>query len=395
MTRAFALGLGLASASTGLIFAQGDALLNDWLTPTADLRLRAEFADIDGRDPSHMMSLRARLGIKTSAWNGLHAFVEGEFSEPLISDYHGGAPGARPFDPSNSTIGDPATRELNQAYLHYDLAPFSIRAGRQRIILGNAAMVGNVGWRMNEQTFDAVTLRYEDEPWAVQYSWIGQVNRVFGNDAVGTFKNVDSNVHLLDARGTIGETKVGSYLYWMDFKDGAVAGWDNQTLGLHAGQNLGGLDWYGEAAWQHDAGPANRDTAWYAHANVGKKVACHTFTFGIEHLDAGFKTPLATLHAFNGFADVFAGSRGNGTHGGLTDSYLRHDFDVSDSLRWSNTLHAFGDNSLATDRGWELDSVLKKQFNERLSALAKLAHFETESALPTTTRASLELNWIY
>ncbi len=38
-----------------------------WLTPTLDIRTRYEFADVDGSDPSHALTFRERLGLKTTA----------------------------------------------------------------------------------------------------------------------------------------------------------------------------------------------------------------------------------------------------------------------------------------------------------------------------------------
>lgn len=52
-----------------------------WVQPTIDIRARYEFADINGFDPSHAFTIRERLGLKTRAWNGFSAFIEGEFSQ--------------------------------------------------------------------------------------------------------------------------------------------------------------------------------------------------------------------------------------------------------------------------------------------------------------------------
>jgi hypothetical protein len=115
----------------------------------------------------------------------------------------------------------------------------------------------------------------------------------------------------------------------------------------------------------------------------------------MESLSAGFRTPLATLHAFNGYADAFIGQRATGTTGGLTDVYVSHMIPLWYGVKMTNTLHAFGDNEVSTGRGWEIDSVFAKKFDEHFLAIAKFAHFESESALPTTTRVSLELNYSF
>lgn len=56
-------------------------------------------------------------------------------------------------------MADPECTEANQAYLQMKLGTFTGIAGRQRVILDNARFIGNVGWRQNEQTYDAVTFK--------------------------------------------------------------------------------------------------------------------------------------------------------------------------------------------------------------------------------------------
>ncbi|MEX1049799.1 MAG: alginate export family protein [Akkermansiaceae bacterium] len=371
-----------------------------WIVPTIDIRARYEFADAAGLDPSHAFTLRERLGLKTAAWNGFSAFIEGEFSQAAIDDYHGGALGASPFDPANTAIFDPETNELNQLYLQYAGYESVVKIGRQRLIYDNAAFIGNVGWRQNEQTFDAISFTNQSiQDLTLNLAYIDQVNRIFGSDADNQTANrqdVSSEIYLLNTRYTgIRGLTVGGYAYFMKFDEPVVEGWDNQTYGVTAKGDLLGLTLYGELAYQTDAGPANDTEALYAHFSATKTLGTHAFTAGIEFLDAGFQTPLATVHAFNGFADAFIGQRITGTHGGLTNPYISHSLPIFWGMKWTNTLHAFGDNSLSTDRGWEIDSVLVKKFDDQFTAIAKLAHFESEDVLPTTTRFSVELNYTF
>ena len=50
-----------------------------WITPTIDIRLRYEFADIDGLDPAHALTIRERIGFKTRAWGGFSLVADGDF----------------------------------------------------------------------------------------------------------------------------------------------------------------------------------------------------------------------------------------------------------------------------------------------------------------------------
>jgi hypothetical protein len=384
-----------------------------WITPTIDIRARYEFGDLDNSpvDPqaSHAFTIRERVGLKTMAWNGFSAFVEGEFSQAAVDDYNGGAVGADPFDPANTLIADPETNELNQGFLQYEGFDTIGKLGRQRIIYDNAAFIGNVGWRQNEQTYDAVSFSNKSvDGLTLNYSYVNQVNRIFGSDADGPLapattnvEDIAASVHLFNASyAGIKDVTLGGYAYVMNFED--LGGWDNNTFGLSAKGNLLTLALYGELAWQDKAGVLGAEDAMYAHLTATKTFGTQALTVGLEHLDAGFKTPLATVHAFNGFADVTDPGRISGAHNGLTDVYVSHTIPIFCGIKWMNVLHAMGDNELSAGYGWEYDSVLTKKFDDHFTAIAKFAYFESEgdpyvgaSALPDATRVSIELNYTF
>lgn len=396
-------GVGMLHAGTPVVAPAPEVApkpKDEWLTPLINIRARYEFGEMDGFDHSNAFTIRERLGLKTKDWHGLSALVEGEFSQAVVDDFHGGALGADPFDPTRTQIADPETNELNQAYLQYSGFDTVARFGRQRIIYDKAAFIGNVDWRQNEQTYDAISFsNHSIEGLTANYAFINQVNRIFGSDADGAklpnVQDLGSEIHLLNLSYTgIKGLTLGGYAYLMKFDD--YSPWDNNTFGIDAKTDVAGLTLYGEIAWQDKAGPTNNDTAMYAHGTVSKTLGSQTLTLGAEFLDAGFQTPLATLHAYNGFADVFIGPRANGTLPGLMDVYLTHILPVCWGMKWANTIHAYGDNTVSADLGWEVNSVLSKKFDDHFTGIIKLAHFETESTLyPTTTRASVEVNYTF
>lgn len=383
-----------------------------WIKPLIDIRARYEYADVDGKDPSNALTFRERLGLKTKAWYGFSALVEGEFTEVAGSDYNANAgPLAYPYDRANSAIPDPRNAEINQALLQYEGFDTTVKVGRQRLIYDNAAFIGNVGWRQNEQTFDAASLSNKSiTGLTLNYAYLNQVNRIYGAEADSPlttkplFDNVQdiaANVNLFNASYTgIKGVTLGSYAYLMDFRD--KPNWNNNTFGISAKGDVLGLMLYGELAWQDHAGFNSNDQAWYAHFNATKNFGTQTLVVGVEQLNAGFKTPLATVHIFNGYADAFANGRIEGNHNGLTDVYVSHTLPIFWGIKWTNVLHAYGDDTISTGYGWEYDSVLVKKFDEHFTALAKLSVFESEgdafvgsAALPTTTRASMELDYTF
>ncbi len=388
-----------------------------WIKPVIDIRARYEYGDTDQLDTSQAFTVRERLGLQTQAWNGFSALIEGEFSQAVIDDYNGGAgPTADPFNPTNTVIADPETNELNQGYIQYEGYDTTVKAGRQRIIYDNAAFIGNVGWRQNEQTYDGISIVNKSiDGLTLNYAYIAQVNRIFGSDADSPItagpppftnvQDVDSSIHLFNASyaGIKGVT-LGGYAYIMNFKD--ISTWDNNTFGLSAKGTLGGIALYGELAYQDKAaGGAFETDAFYGHIIATKAFGAQSVSLGLEHLDAGFQTPLATVHAFNGFADVTDAARISGAHNGLTDLYVTHTLPIFCGIKWMNALHAFGDDEVSTGYGWEYDSVLTKKFDDNFTAIAKLAVFEGGDdaytgpsggpGLRTTTRASVELDYTF
>jgi hypothetical protein len=383
-----------------------------WIKPLIDIRARYEFADVDGKDPSSALTFRERLGVKTKSWHGFSGLVEGEFTEVAGSDYHAGAgPDAYPYDPANSAIGDPRNAELNQALLQYEGFDTTVKAGRQRLIYDNAPFIGNVGWRQNEQTFDAVSISNKSiTGLTLNYAYLNQINRIYGAEAdsplttkplFDNVQDISANVNLFNASYSgINGVTLGGYAYIMNFRD--KPNWDNNTFGFSAKGDVLGLTLYGEIAWQDQAGFNSDDQAWYAHFTATKAFGNQTLVVGVEQLNAGFKTPLATVHVFNGYADAFANGRIEGNHNGLTDVYVSHTLPIFCGIKWTNVLHAYGDDTISTGYGWEFDSVLVKKFDEHFTALAKLSMFESEgdafvgsAALPTTTRASMELDYTF
>jgi hypothetical protein len=388
-----------------------------WITPLIDIRTRYEFADVNPLDSSHAFTFRERVGFKTMEWHGFSALVEGEFSQAAVDDFNGGAPGADPFDPANSPIFDPETNELNQGYLQYQGFESIGRIGRQQIVYDNAAFIGDVIWRQNQQTYDAISLTNKSvDGLTLHYAYLNQVNRIFGSDADAPlapgFTNIEdiaASAHLFNASYTgIQNLTLGGYAYIMNFKD--VGAWDNNTFGLSGKRELYGLTLYGEMAWQDKAGIAGDDDALYVHVTVSKNLKTErgdlgALTLGVEHLGQGFKTPLATVHAFNGFADVTDAARISGAHNGLADVYLAHSIPIFFGIKWMNVLHAMGDNEISTGYGLEFDSVLTKKFDDHFTAIAKFAFFDSAGddytnnaiadSLPDATRLSLELNYTF
>ena len=86
----------------------------------------------------------------------------------------------------------------------------------------------------------------------------------------------------------------------------------------------------------------------------------------------GFKTPLATLHAFNGWADVFLNTPAKG----LRDIYGFGQVTLPGDVPLRVIYHKFDADSGGADFGQELDVQVSKKFGKHWTALAKYARYD-------------------
>ena len=354
------------------------SILPSWITPSLDVRTRYEYRDAEGKDSSHALTVRARAGLLLGDFYGFSGFAELEATEALVDDYNAGG-GADPSNDSRTTISDPENAELNRAWLQYRREELAVKVGRQRIIRNNAAFIGNVGWRQNEQTFDAASLGYEGEGFNVFYAYSNRVQRIFGYDATDAARKFDGDFHMIDGSIDLDGGSLGGYVYLVDVDNNDNVGRSNTFGTYYKCRSL-----HAELAWQNGnstlPGAGDYDS-FYGHVNYSKKIGGATYGGGLEYLEEDFKTPLATVHAFNGFADAFIGQRiglndKGGRYDGLSDLYLSY---VRPEICWDLTFkgfaHYFLDDGFGDAYGWELDGVLVKKFNEQLTGLLKTAFF--------------------
>jgi len=128
----------------------GDASLN--------LRYRYEYVDQDSfSEDANASTLRMRLNYATGSWRDWSGFLEfDQVLEVLLDDYNSGQGTSTGDRGQYPVVADPNGSDLNQLYLQY--APnddWRTRVGRQRILLDDQRYVGGVGWRQNEQTYEA------------------------------------------------------------------------------------------------------------------------------------------------------------------------------------------------------------------------------------------------
>lgn len=375
---AFALGVALCTLAA---MAQTAAAEGDWIF---DARLRYESVSQDGLEDAVALTLRPRLGYETPAWRGLRALAELEGVAQLTDDFNDTVNGHTGY----AIVPDPEAFELNRLQLAWSGAEGrSFVLGRQRIVLGNARLVGNVGFRQNEQTFDALRASFRPfEHTTLTYIYVDRVRRIFGDDSPqGEW---DSDSHIVQAEVTTPVGRLTAYGLLLDFEDAPAQ--SSQTYGLRW-QNEWEVGAYKprltvEVAHQRDYGGAAADfDLGYQHAEFGLRRGPWGVAAGGERLEGddarGFSTPLATLHAFQGWADVFLATPPDGVrdlYAGV--SYSATPWSDTQPLTFAVTYHDFADDGGAAEFGSEWDASARFTIDEHVSIEAKTALFEGDDA---------------
>lgn len=367
----------------------------------ANFRLRYEGADFDnGTDTADALTYRARVGLETGAFLGTKFLIEFDHIEDLAGDFNDTLNGNTGF----AVIADPNATELNRLQLTNTALPDTkVTVGRQRIILDDSRFVGNVGWRQNEQTYDAVRVTNKSvEGLTLDATYVDQINRIFGDEAAsGRF---ESDSWLLNAGYTIPvegmKLKVSSFAYLLDLSN---AGLSSNTYGAQISAKKGPLAFVGRYATQSDTGDNTVDySADHYFAEGTFKKDGFTAAAGYEVLgadddsDGRFTTPLATLHKFNGFADVFLGT----PTAGLEDIYVKGGYKTGPvgPLPFINMFavyHDYSSNENGIDLGSEIDAVIATKVAKNVGLVFKFADYsQGDDGTPfSRTRYSVQLDY--
>jgi hypothetical protein len=425
--------LALANGAAPLAHAaDADAVIDplaDFLgrsKPTLDIRARWGNADQTHLSGSNALTLRIRLGllspdVRVDSLGSVFEGIDGAFK--AFIEYEGTEVGSKssyfvPFvqgTPGKTVIADPASHELNRAWLQYTGYDSQAKYGRQRISLDNARFVGNIPWRQNEQTFDAVRFTNRSiENLKLDYSYLWKVRRIFGSkssqsDPTGDF---DSRTHLAHATFTgISNTKLKAYAYFMDLENGATKAPGNKAYGASIAGAIPvddfRLGYYGEWARQSDHGdnPTSYHSTYY-HVKLWVGYEGYKLGGGWEQLGEdsgiGFQTPIGTNHKFNGWADVFLSTPATG----LVDRYAWVDIPLPFEFDFKAVAHRFDPDSSSGKFGEEYDFLLIKKLPWGLVALMKLAFYKSDISThlddpgvpgpgDNVTRFSVELSYKY
>ena len=409
------MNLRLIKASLTLIavFSTAPVVSDDSLTAALtegdlhfSLRYRYEHVDdnrLSGAGAPLMhadaLTLRTLLGYATGAFHNLSMTLDLEIvTEAGIDDFNDGSNGKTEF----ATVVDPSGTEVDQAFLHYTGVPgTSLKLGRQYITYREAPFhryAGTILWRQNWQTLDAFTVHNETLPdTEINYAYVWNVNRIFGEDAPEPLSNFDSASHLVNIQYSgLSQGNLEAYGYLLDFDN--AAGFSTRTYGIRfygkreLAKNIDAL-YAAEYASQSDYGENTLDVdADYLLGEIGARfkpgefIDSATLKFRYERLSGEggadrFVTILGTNHAFQGWNDRFLVTPGDGIE----------DFSLSAIMKIKGATliaayHDIGSDNLGYDYGSEFNLLLSKTFRKRYTLGLKYAAYDADKNVTSINR---------
>lgn len=382
----------VAAEELNAIFADGKPRLN--------LRYRFESVDDNALQANgqtlqqaQASTLRALFGYQTGSFHGFSAILDFESVIAIGAEsYNDGSNGKTRF----ATVVDPTGTELEQLHLQYQgLQDTSIKLGRQYITYRKAPhhrFIGTILWRQNWQNHDALTIRNESLPeTTLNYAYTWRVNRIFGNGAPEPLSHFDSNSHLFNIQhkmNVIGDLETYSYL--LDFNNAAAFSTKTYGARINRESNLNikyspiyTLEYARQFDYKKNSFDIDAD---YLMGAVGVAVRpdnntidMFQFKLAYEFLSGNggadrFVTILGTNHAFQGWADRFLITPGDG----IRDIYGSLQMDVA-GFRFIAEYHEFSSDKDSYNYGSEFDLLLNSKFRHGLSAELKYANYDADN----------------
>jgi hypothetical protein len=368
---------GLAAAVTGgTVYGQ--------------LRPRYEYVDQQGfNKEADAFTLRTRLGYKTADWKRFSAVLEFEDIRAFGDENFNSTVNNHSRYP---VVPDPDSTEVNQAFIHYaGPAGTALRVGRQFIAFDNERWIGTVGWRQNSVSMDALSVSGSLLPdTTLTYDYVDNVNRLFGEDHP-TQSDWNMSSHLVHISYTgLPLADITGYAYFLDFDDPTSEALSTRTLGLRLdGKYAPGEAWQllytAEYADQEDYADGRPGDADYYWLTLGLGYQEWSVKVNQERLGGNgrysLSTPLATVHAHNGWADKFLGTPVDG----LVDTSV----ELSGALAGFKLVaryHDFQSDNGSYDYGREWNLLAVRPLNKHLKAIAKYADYSADDNATNVTR---------
>ena len=351
-----------------------------------NVRYRMETVDQDGIEKDARASTaKARLSWIMPSSEGFSMGLEGDHVFVIGEERYNSTTNGLTEYP---VVADPTGFDLNQAYLRYRDGSLTATMGRQRILHAGQRFAGGVAWRQNEQTYDALRVQSVHDRASIDYSHVFKVNRIFGPDGGAQPANWDGNSHLFRLQVKPAEGHAfGGFVYLMDFENDNGPANANRTYGIDYAASFGAFGLNASIARQSEwaDNPRSYDVGYYMVEATLKRGPV-TYAAGYEVLgsddgNAGFRTPIATLHKFQGWTDKFLTTPA----AGVEDFYLKANGKIGPAAI-GVALHDFKAAKGGTDYGREVDLSISWPVGKKVGLLFKFARYNAREHATNTTK---------
>lgn len=394
-------GVSVAEASAA------DATIVDAVTaghPILEVRSRYEHWDQTKTrtltQNGQALSIRARYGWETGAWNNVKGLVDFDTVHWLgpqrFAITNNGGPPLNGADKTRyPAINDPEVTELNRLQLQWTPSKAAqVTVGRQRIQLDDQRFVGAAPWRMDEQTFDGVRADVSHGRLKATYAYVTKVNRTLGEIA-----DWDSDSHFLNAGWTVSDAlRVQALVYAFDFKQAPASSLITKGLRVSGKRKIGPYavayvaTWARQNDWRGNTAPFELD---YFGAEASATRGIYTVRLGYDALEGngvrGFGSAIGAAHGVNGWADAWSSAGGiKNFADGLQDANIT--VTVKPKHRWlpkkselMARYHDFDDDRTGANLGREWNLSWIAPINSKMTFQWKYADFDRVSTVPVGT----------
>jgi len=318
----------MADSSAGLLDDFTDAMIKG--KPGLELRLSYENADLEdsGKHTANSINLRTRVSYRTGDFlkTAFYAQLHNEMN--WLEDFRYRHDGDWGGDLDHDVIMDPNGSRVHQMYLDVKQIPDTVgRLGRQEIVLDDARLIGNINWRQNGQSFEAITIQNKSiQNLNLFFSYVNRVNTI-------TLDEVDLyGLYLLNGRFTFKGHHIAPFVYLLDTEVETDAARDCSTYGARVNGKISlaekiNLRYDGMFAYQGDFSDGENHDGIMGNIFLGGNFdilnlcAGYSYISGQSGTDRPFDTLFSTAHKFNDWADVFLATNSGRLRDGLQDIY--------------------------------------------------------------------------
>jgi len=365
--------------------SSNENLLFKEVKPNLEIRPRYEYVDEKNNNLKSANALTTRISIGLNLKylfhiKNLETYLETTGVFATINNYS-------PENTKYELVPDPVNTRFTQIYIKYKLNKTNFFIGRKFVIIDDHRFIGNVGWRQMPQSFGVIAIS-DNTVENLNFLIAGIYERKGITNSLNTYWEFGKWPLILDVNYKVSnllKIKVFSYLI-TDI---------HNTYGIKlSGKykfNYLNANYIFEYTKQTDPYKIDNlkikpdiDTNYYRfglNTNIQKWIIGLEYThFGDKNgKDKGFSTPLATLHAFDGWSDTLLQGGANGFDYGLNEYKLTIGYK---NVKYGKFLVSYlifkSYKSQPTGRniGTEIDLLYTKNLTKRLSLLLKSAFYD-------------------